>query len=89
MTLTTDENGNAEAILEYGDYYLKQIAGKKNYKFIENKEFSIKQSDCILNFKNQPYTKDITIQKIDSKTKQPILTFSFNSSGTTYLNNLS
>ena len=73
MTLTTDENGNAEAILEYGDYYLKQIAGKKNYKFIENKEFSIKQSDCILNFKNQPYTKDITIQKIDSKTKQPIL----------------
>lgn len=73
MTLTTDENGNAEANLEYGDYYLKQINGKENYKFIEKKEFSIKQEDCILNLENEPYTKAITIQKIDSKTKKPIL----------------
>ncbi|MBR1749236.1 MAG: hypothetical protein IJ743_05550 [Bacilli bacterium] len=71
-TLKTDQKGNANATLEYGEYILKQISGKDNYAKIEDQVFSIQKEDITLNLENKPYTKDIVIQKKDAVSKKSI-----------------
>ncbi len=72
-TLTTNEEGYAEITLLYGDYILRQVAGKEGYHFTEDIEFSIdEKSKDVLEFSivNKPFQGSLVFTKVDAATGQ-------------------
>ena len=68
------ENGTYEFYLPYGTYTLKQISGTKNYKYIEDKEIKVEDTNDIeLNLYNEELVVPIEITNIDSESNLPIL----------------
>lgn len=66
-TLVIDNKGSSSITLPYGIYTIKQVKGKDNYKFVEDKVINIdKTGDAIvLSLLNEPYTSKLKIIKVD------------------------
>ncbi len=72
--VTTDYNGEATFILSYGTYMVKQKNSKYNYYKIEDFKISVTENGKQQFFTKYNYEKlgKITLQKIDSDTKEKI-----------------
>lgn len=60
-TITTDSNGNASITLSYGNYTFKQVTSKDGYKYVEDFEVIVNDSN----------KKEISYNLIDYKVKVP------------------